>query len=79
MDHLVVLEGIETGIEAVGKFLRRRENLAEERQALVALAEPEGIDDSRHISNLAGSHSPPHDGYHTQHHPHNERKGSHFF
>jgi hypothetical protein len=79
MDHLVVLEGaISRAVETVGQLLRRGKDMTEKSQTLVVLTEPEGVDHSGHIDNLAGSHSPPHNGNHTQHHPHNGDKGSYF-
>ena len=82
MDHLVVLHRCRypvsrsTRIEAVSLLLRRRQDFAEERQSLVPLPQPEGIDYGRHVGCTAGSYGMPHDGHYLEHHQHFGRKGT---
>ena len=65
------LQGVRLGIESISQLLCRREDMSEESEPLVALAEPEGVHDGRHINHFARTDSTPHDRNHSEHHPHN--------
>ena len=56
--HLVVLDGVETGVHGLRLLLAVGDDVAEERQPVVALANPEGQGHGRHVLGAAGTDGP---------------------